>query len=82
MNARRVAELLRMQADLTAKLAEVLAELAAAYGDEAPANETGDEKPTRRAPKPTLVRVPARKREPSELARAQADAALRELGYK
>ncbi len=82
MNQRRVASLLRMQADLMAKLAEVTAELAAAHEDDAaPANDA-DEKPKKRAPRPTLVRVPERKREPSEMAKMQAEAGLRELGYK
>lgn len=83
MNQRRISELLRMRADLAAKMAEVDGELAAAFGDEAPepANDTTKARPKKQR-RPTIVRVPTLTREPTELERRQADAALRELGYR
>ena len=81
MNQRRVAELLRMRADLAAKMAEVDGELAAAFADVAPANETTPEKRKRNQRAPALVRIPTDV-EPTSMDQARAKAALRKLGYK
>ena len=82
MNARRVAALLRMRADLAAKMAEVDGELAAAFCDAEPANETdAATKPKRISRAPSLVRIPAGV-EPTSLDQVRAKAALRKLGYR